>query len=153
MAAGLVLAAMNMALGQRKAKGVIHHSDQGSQYTSLAFGNRCTEMGVRPSMGTVRDAHDNAMAESFFASLECELLQRRSFKSKVEARSALFTYIEGWYNPRRRHSALGYLSPMNFEERHRRAQNGLPTVGACVASATPPVDNPESLLNEQSIPA
>jgi putative transposase len=153
MTADLVLAAMNMALGQRKPKGVIHHSDQGSQYTSLAFGNRCAEMGVRPSMGTVGDAYDNAMAESFFASLECELLQRRSFKSKVEARSALFTYIEGWYNPRRRHSALGYLSPMNFEERHRCAQNGLPTAGACVASATPPVDNPESLLNEQSSPA
>lgn len=67
MTAELVLAAMNMALGQRKAKGVIHHSDQGSQCTSLAFGNRCTEMSVRPSMGTVGDAYDNAMAESFFA--------------------------------------------------------------------------------------
>jgi putative transposase len=113
--AELVLAALNMALEQRKAHGVIHHSDQGSQYTSIAFGNRCQEMGVRPSMGTVGDAYDNAMAESFFASLECELIDRRSWRTKTEARLALFTYIEGWYNPRRRHSALGYQSPANFE--------------------------------------
>lgn len=153
MTADLVLAAMNMALGQRKARGVIHHSDQGSQYTSVAFGNRCKEMGVKPSMGTVGDAYDNAMAESFFASLECELLQRRPFKSKVEARGALFSYIEGWYNPRRRHSALGYLSPAKFEERHRQTQHGLPTVGDCVAAATPPVDNPAPLPIKQTSPA
>lgn len=150
MLADLVLAALNMALAQRKPHGVIHHSDQGSQYTSIAFGNRCTEMGVRPSMGSVGDAYDNAMAESFFATLECELLERRSFKTKTEARTALFTYIEGWYNPRRRHSGLGYLSPLNFERKHQAAgpmptplcEHGLPTVGACVACATPPVDNP-----------
>ena len=112
----LVLAALNMALQQRKPEDVIHHSDQGSQYTSVAFGARCKKMGVRPSMGTVGDAYDNAMAESFFASLECELLDRRSFQTKTEARLALFSYIEGWYNPRRRHSALGYRSPMNFEK-------------------------------------
>ena len=76
-------------------------------------------MGVRPSMGTVGDAYDNAMAESFFASLECELIDRNSFQSKAEARLALFTYIEGWYNLRRRHSALGYQSPLNFERAHR----------------------------------
>ena len=115
MSAELVLAALNMALEQRRPDGVIHHSDQGAQYTSIAFGNRCREMGVRPSMGSVGDAYDNAMAESFFASLECELIDRRSFKSKAEARLALFRYIEGWYNPRRRHSALGRISPMNFE--------------------------------------
>ena len=68
-------------------------------------------------MGSVGDAYDNAMAESFFASLECELIDRRTFKTKTEARLALFTYIEGWYNPRRRHSALGYRSPANFESR------------------------------------
>ena len=72
-------------------------------------------MGVRPSMGSVGDAYDNAMAESFFASLECELIDRKSWPTKTEARLALFTWIEGWYNPRRRHSALNYLSPMNFE--------------------------------------
>lgn len=115
MTADLVLSALNMALTQRKPKDVIHHSDQGSQYTSLAFGERCRQMGVRPSMGTVGDAYDNAMAESFFASLEAELIERHSFESKAQARMAVFTWIEGWYNPRRRHSGLGYLSPLNFE--------------------------------------
>jgi putative transposase len=104
-----------MALALRKPDGVIHHSDQGSQYTSLAFGQRCQIMGVRPSMGSVGDAYDNAMAESFFASLECELIARRTWKSKTEARLEVFTWIEAWYNPRRRHSALNYLSPINFE--------------------------------------
>ena len=117
MTADLVLAAMNMALSQRRAPDVIHHSDQGSQYTSVAFGKRCKEMGVRPSMGSVGDAYDNAMAESFFASLECELLERKTFQTKTEARLAVFTWIEGWYNVRRRHSALGYLSPVNYEAR------------------------------------
>ncbi|SCX96026.1 putative transposase [Nitrosospira sp. Nsp13] len=117
MSADLVLAALNMALQQRYPEQVIHHSDQGSQYTSLAFGNRCRQMGVRPSMGTVGDAYDNAMAESFFASLECELIDRRTFKTRTEARLAVFTWIEGWYNPRRRHSALEYLSPVNFERK------------------------------------
>ncbi|ODS99156.1 MAG: transposase [Lautropia sp. SCN 69-89] len=115
MTTELVLAALNMATAQRRPSDVIHHSDQGSQYTSIAFGQRCRTMGVRASMGTVGDAYDNAMAESFFASLECELIDRRSFKTKAEARLALFAYIEGWYNPRRRHSALGRISPANFE--------------------------------------
>jgi putative transposase len=117
MTADLVLAALNMALQQRKPTEVIHHSDKGSQYTSIAFGNRCREMRVQPSMGTVGDAYDNAMAESVFASLECELIARRSFKTKTEARLAVFTWIEGWYNPRRRHSALGRISPINFERK------------------------------------
>ena len=108
----VVLAALNMALEQRKPKDVIHHS---AQYTSLAFGERCQQMQVRPSMGTVGDAYDNAMAESFFASLEGELIERSTFQSKAQARMAVFTWIEGWYNPRRRHSGLGYLSPLNFE--------------------------------------
>ena len=150
MTAELVLAALNMALQQRRPAGVIHHSDQGSQYTSVAFGERCKKMGVRPSMGTVGDAYDNAMAESFFATLECELIDRRKWETKTEARLALFTYIEGWYNPRRRHSALGQTSPANFERRHcdgagvraKRGKHGIPTVGVCVASATPPVDIP-----------
>jgi putative transposase len=118
MTSELVLAALNMALAQRRPQGVIHHSDHGSQYTSVAFGQRCAKMGVRPTIGSVGDAYDNAMAESFFASLECELIDRRSFKTKAEARLALFTYIEGWYNPRRRHSALGRISPINFERNH-----------------------------------
>ena len=111
----LVLDAMNMAVGQRKPRDVIHHSDQGSQYTSIAFGLRCKEAGVRPSMGSVGDAYDNAMCESFFATLECELLDRRKFRTKAEARMAVFEFIEGWYNPGRRHSALGYLSPIDYE--------------------------------------
>ena len=115
MTSELVISALNMALLTRKPESVIHHSDQGSQYTSIAFGNRCKEMGVRPSMGTVGDAYDNAMAESFFASLECELIARRTWKTKTEARLAIFTWIETWYNPRRRHSALGQMSPINFE--------------------------------------
>ena len=114
--AELVLDALEMAVGQRRPKGVIHHSDQGSQYTSLAFGKRCKEAGVRPSMGSVGDAYDNAMCESFFATLECELLARRRFASQNEARMAVFSYIEGWYNPGRRHSALGYLSPIAYEK-------------------------------------
>ena len=109
---------------------------ESTQYTAVEFGKRCKAMGVRPSMGTVGDAYDNAMAESFFASLECELIDRNSFKSKSEAKLALFTYIEGWYNPRRRHSAIGYRSPLNFEHAHQPA---LTTVGACVASAAPTV--------------
>lgn len=111
----LVLDAMNMAIGQRRPSEVIHHSDQGSQYTSVAFGLRCKEAGVRPSMGSVGDAYDNAMCESFFATLECELLDRHKFRTKAEARMAIFEFIEGWYNPGRRHSALGYLSPIDYE--------------------------------------
>jgi putative transposase len=98
-------------------------------------------------MGSVGDAYDNAMAESCFASLECELLDRRVFKSQLEARLAVFTWIEAWYNPRRRHSALGYVSPVNFERSHhlRRMpapcpEHDLPPVGVCVAVATPPGD-------------
>ncbi len=113
----LVLAALDMALAQRRPVDVIHHSDQGCQYTSLAFGRRCREAGVRPSMGSVGDAYDNALCESFFATLECELLDRQRFDTQAEARLAVFDFIEGWYNPRRRHSALGYLSPLAYERR------------------------------------
>ena len=126
----VVLAALDMALSTRKPQGVIHHSDQGSQYTSITFGNRCREAGVRPSMGSVGDAYDNAMAESFFATLECELLDRRRFKSQAEARMAVFGFIEGFYNPRRRHSSLGYLSPVAFERRHADKRAGAASPGA-----------------------
>ena len=114
----LVLSALNMAIGQRWAKGVVHHSDHGTQYTSIEFGLRCKEAKVRPSMGTVGDAYDNAMCESFCATLECELLARRRFATKAEARMAIFEFIEGWYNPTRRHSGLGRISPIEFERRH-----------------------------------
>ncbi len=112
----LVLAAINMALAQRRPEGVIHHSDHGCQYTSFAFGKRCREMGVMPSVGSVGDAYDNAMAESFFATLECELLDRCCFHTQAEAKLAVFEYIEGFYNVRRRHSSLGYRSPIRFEK-------------------------------------
>lgn len=112
----LVLDAMQMAVTQRRPQGVIHHSDQGCQYTALAFGHRCELLGVRPSRGTVGDAYDNAMAESFFATLECELLDRYRFRNQAEARLAIFRFIEGWYNPHRRHSALGLVSPMTYEK-------------------------------------
>ena len=92
----LVLAALKMAIDQRRPNGVIHHSDHGCQYTSYRFGKRCEEAGVRPSMGSVGDCFDNAMAESLFATLECELLDRRSFPTQREARLAVFEYLEGW---------------------------------------------------------
>jgi putative transposase len=117
----LVLAALNMAVAQRRPDAVIHHSDQGCQYTSLAFGARCREAGVRPSMGSIGDCYDNALCESFFATLECELLERRRFRAQAEAEMAVFRFMEGWYNPHRRHSALGQLSPMNFERRQGHA--------------------------------
>ena len=115
----LVLDALEMALQQRRPADVIHHSDQGCQYTSIAFGKRCKEMGVRPSMGSAGDCYDNAMCESFFATLECELLDRHSFPSQAKARLAIFDFIEGWYNPHRRHKALGQMSPVNYERRYR----------------------------------
>ena len=111
----LVLAALEMAVRQRQPRHVIHHSDQGCQYTALAFGQRCRAAGVRPSMGSVGDCFDNAMCESFFATLECELLDRSSFRTPAEARLAIFDFIEGWYNTQRRHSSLAYESPMSFE--------------------------------------
>jgi putative transposase len=111
----LVLEALQNAITQRRPVGVIHHSDHGCQYTSYAFGKRCQEAGVMPSMGTVGDCYDNAMAESFWATLEREVLSRTRFKTQAEAKTAIFTWIEGWYNPHRRHSSLGYRSPMNYE--------------------------------------
>ena len=113
----LVLAALDMAVAHRRPLDVIHHSDQGCQYTSVAFGGRCRAAGVRPSMGSVGDAYDNALCESFFATLECELLDRQRFRTQADARLAVFDFIEGWYNPRRRHSALDYLSPIAYEKR------------------------------------
>ena len=114
----LILEALQMAVTQRQPSAVVHHSDRGSQYTSYAFGKRCREAGIMPSMGTVGDAYDNAMAESFFATLEREVLNRRRFRSQAEAKMAVFEWIEGWYNPHRRHSGLGYRSPANYERVH-----------------------------------
>ena len=98
---------------------MLRRSVESAQYTSIEFGHRCRDAGVRPSMGSVGDAYDNAMCESFFATLECELLDRQRFKTQAEARSAVFAFIEGFYNPRRRHSSIGYLSPVDYERQHQ----------------------------------
>jgi putative transposase len=115
----LVVEAMSMAIDRRgPVGGVVHHSDQGCQYTSIEFGRECREAGVRPSMGSVGDCYDNAMAESFFATLECELVDRSRWRTRAEARMAVFDFIEAFYNPRRRHSSLAYLSPAEYERRY-----------------------------------
>jgi len=116
----LVLAALKMAVRQRQPESTIHHSDRGSQYTSIAFGERCRKARVRPSMGST--CYDNALCESFFATLECELLDRERFETRTEARMALFAFIEGWYNPHRIHSSLDYQSPMQYEEQYHEEQ-------------------------------
>lgn len=113
----LVLAALEMAYAQRTPHEVIHHSDHGSEYTAIAFGGRCRRLGIELSMGSVGDCFDNAMAESFFSTLECEVLDRQHFCTRGEARSAIFSWIEGWYNTRRRHSSIEYRSPREFERR------------------------------------
>ena len=117
----LVVAALDMAIQQRRPAAVIHHSDQGCQYTALEFGRRCRDANVRPSMGSVGDCYDNAMCESFFATLECELLERVTLHTPAAARAAVFDFIEGWYNPTRRHSALDYQSPITFERQASHA--------------------------------
>ena len=114
----LVVGALEMAVRNRQpCEGVIHHSDHGCQYTSQLFGEHCQAVGIQCSMGSVGDCYDNAMAESFFATLECELLARQSFPTQLAARTALFEYLEVFYNRQRRHSALGYLSPVEYERR------------------------------------
>lgn len=116
----LVLAALEMAVWNRRpAAGVIHHSDHGCQYTSVAFGARCQEAGIVSSLGSVGDCYDNAITESFFATLECELLARERFRTIAAATLAVFDYVEGFYNPHRRHSALGYHSPAAYERKAR----------------------------------
>ena len=121
----LIPRALEMALERRRPEDVIHHSDQGCQYTSIEFGSRCREAGVRPSMGSVGDCFDNAMCESFFATLECELLERYKFHSQAQAVPVVFEFIEGWYNTQRRHSALGYISPIEFEKRQKSTFEGV----------------------------
>jgi putative transposase len=113
----LVLDAVNMAIYHRRPKpGLIHHSDRGSQYTSVEFGSRLKEAGLLPSMGSVADAYDNSMAESFVSTLKRELIHRHPWPNRQMVRTAIFEYIETFYNLRRRHSALGHLSPSEYEE-------------------------------------
>ena len=116
----LILDALDMAIARRRpGEGLIHHSDRGTQYTSIAFGRRCREAGIALSMGSTGDAYDNAMAESFFASLETELIDRDSWRTRADARLAVFVYIEAFYNPVRRHSGIGQVAPIEYEERYR----------------------------------
>jgi putative transposase len=116
----LVLDALDMAVAQRQpAPGLVHHTDHGCQYTSLAFGRRLQQAGLVASMGTVGDALDNAVAESFFATLECELLDRYDWPTRQALRTAVFDFIEVFYNRQRRHSTLDYLTPIDYEQQHR----------------------------------
>jgi putative transposase len=115
----LVLDALDMAIAQRHpGAGLVHHSDHGCQYTSLAFGRRLRAAGLVASMGTVGDALDNAVAESFFATLECELLDRYDWPSRQALRTAVFDFIEVFYNRQRRHSTLDHLTPVDYEHQH-----------------------------------
>lgn len=127
----LVVDALQMAIWHRRPPtGAIHHSDHGSTYTSWAFGHRLREAGLLGSMGSIGDCFDNSVAESFFATLQTELLDRSDWPTREGLANAIFSFIEGFYNPRRRHSTLGYLSPADYETRW--AQTG---------SAGPPTEN------------
>lgn len=113
----LVVNALTMAVWRRRpAPGLVHHADQGVQYTALSFGEKLKEVGITPSMGRTGTALDNAMAESFVSTLKCELVRRMRFPTRQAARTAIFDYLEAFYNTRRLHSALGYMSPADFEE-------------------------------------
>ena len=114
----LVLAALQLALWRRRpAPGLIHHSDRGCQYTALAFSQHLRAAGLAPSTGSVGDAYDNAVVESFFATLKVEVLYRHDWPTRAAAERAIFEYIEVWYNRQRLHSTLGYLTPVAFETR------------------------------------
>jgi putative transposase len=114
----LVQEALDLAVARRNpGPGLVHHSDHGSQYTALTFGHELQKHGIDPSMGRVRTAYDNAVAESFFSTLKRELINRWSWPTRHDAQQAVFDWIEKWYNNKRRHSSLGYLTPAEFEER------------------------------------
>jgi putative transposase len=117
----LIVDAVDMAIFTRNPpRGVIHHSDQGTQYTSIEFGRRCRRAGIRLSMGSVGDCYDNSMAESFFATLECELIDQHRFRNLTDARVEIMSFID-WYNHRRRHTSLDNTSPVRYEENHQPA--------------------------------
>ena len=129
MQAELVVDALEMAIERRQPAGkLIHHSDQGSQYVALIFGQKLRKAGIAQSMGSKGDCYDNAVCESFHATLEKELLRSRSFKTRQEAKTAIFDWIEAWYNPTRRHSRLGYRSPDQYERTHDRRSAERPDI-------------------------
>lgn len=116
----LVTSALRMARDARHpAPGLIFHSDRGSQYASAAYRDELAQHGMLASMSGKGDCYDNAVAESFFATLEFELVMRHDWHTRADARSAIFRYIEGWYNRKRRHSTLGYVSPAEYEGQQR----------------------------------
>jgi putative transposase len=140
MRSELVVDALQMAVARRRpAPGLIHHSDQGSQYVSLAFGQAARDAGIARSMGSKGDCWDNAVAESFFATLKKELVHRRSWPSRRELTTEVFEYIEAFYNRVRRHSTLGMLSPADYE-------NGtLSNPGASLAASR--LAHPPTMIN------
>lgn len=120
-AVDLVISALNMAIRNRwPVNGVTHHSDHGSQYTSLLYGKSLREAGILGSMGSVGDAYDNAVAESFFSTLQTELLDRKTWQPRAELRMAVFEYIEAFYNRQRRHPSLDCMTPAEFERQWER---------------------------------
>jgi putative transposase len=140
--AELVVSALEMALHRRRpSPGLIHHSDQGCQFTAVLFGKRCAKAGIEISMGSVGDCYDNAVCETFHATIKKEKIYRQSWPTRAAARTAIFDYIEGWYNPRRRHSTPAYLSPIEFERRHvelaQRALKASISANGSVASTSP----------------
>jgi putative transposase len=118
----LVLGAFEYGVWSRDLSGgkLVHHSDRGSNYTSFRFGQRLRDLDVLPSMGSVGDSYDNALMENFFSTLKIELVYRNSWRTREEAENAIFTYIDGWYNPRRIQKELGYLSPDEYETAWRQ---------------------------------
>ena len=118
----LVIDALSMAVSRRRPdRGLIHHSDQGGQYVSLGFGQLCAKAGIARSMGSTGVCWDNAVAETFFATIKKELIYRRSWPTRQEMIGEIFEYIEAFYNRQRRHSTLGMMSPVEFEEGPRRS--------------------------------
>jgi putative transposase len=156
--AELVVSALEMALHRRRPQpGLIHHSDQGCQYTAVLFTKRCAKAGVEISMGSAGDCYDNAVCETFHASIKKERIYRRSWPTRAEARTAVFEYIEGWYNPRRRHSTLGYLSPAEYERHHARLTTDRVSAAGVLAAGNgssspeialdPPTDRAQAATN------
>jgi putative transposase len=119
----LVVDALQMACWRRRPIGTVVHSDRGAQYTSWLFGSRLRAAGSLGSMGKVACAYDNSVVESFVGSMQIKLLDRRTWTTRTELATAIFEYIEAFYNPIRRHSALGYLSPIDYETLHIATKN------------------------------
>jgi putative transposase len=146
----LVLAALEMACAQRRPCKVIHHSDHGTEYTAVAFGKRCTQLGIQMSMGSIGECFDNAMMEPFFSSLEAEVLDRNRFRTRHEAHLAIFSWLAGWYNVHRRHSGVGYLSPQEYERRCGQSRRRPSAAFASDSAAVKPMKRRQKEVNLRS---